>query len=282
MVDQIRQVVVVSDLHCGCQVGLCPPKVALDSGGVWSHGPTQKAIWEVWSHFWTEWVPRVTRGEPYAVVVNGDAMDGAHHRSKTQITQNFADQIKIAYEVLAPVRDACDGRFYMVRGTEAHVGQCAENEEMLAQSLDAVRNDLGNASSYDLWMDVGNRLVHFTHHIGTTSRMAYETSALMGEYTEMLATAARWRRPAPDFVVRSHRHQHIQITAPTANVYGTTFTTPAWQGRTPYVWKVARISETQVGGSLIRVGDEEAYTRHFVRALERSQTIDITEVRDAV
>lgn len=278
---EAKNVIVISDLHCGCQVGLCPPRVTLDTGGSWVQGPTQEAIWAVWERFWNEWVPTVTRGEPYAVVVNGDAMDGAHHGSKTQITQNFADQEEIAYQCLAPIVDRCGGRFFMVRGTEAHVGQCAENEERLARRLGAVQNDAGRHSNYELWLRVGRRLVHFTHHIGTTSRTAYETSALMGEWSEMMTDAGRWHREPPDIVVRSHRHRHIQITAPTANTYGIVFTTACWQARTPFVWKVARVGEPQIGGSLIRAGDEEIYTRHFVVGLERGHVWDITEVSDA-
>lgn len=270
MSGEIRQVVVVSDLHCGCQVGLCPPRVRLDSGGTWRRGPTQEFIGQVWDKLWNVWVPNATRGEPFAVVINGDAMDGAHHGSKTQITQNLADQENIAYEMLAPVMDKCKGNLYVVRGTEAHVGQCAENEERLARRLGAIQNQIGNHSDYELWMDLAGKQVHFTHHIGTTSRVAYETSALMGEFAEMCVDAALSHRQPPDVVVRSHRHRHIEVRKPSANVYGITFTTAAWQARTPYVWKVARVGDPQFGGSLIRVGDEEIYTRHMIEFLPRS------------
>ena len=273
MAENVGNVLVISDLHCGCQVGLCPPQISLDSGGVWKHGPTQRAIWGFWRHFWDVWVPNATRGEPFAVVVNGDAMDGAHHGSKTQITQNFADQEKIAYEVLSPIVDACQGRMRMIRGTEAHVGQCAENEERLARRLGAIPDELGNHSSYDLWLEVGHGLAHFTHHIGTTSRVAYETSALMGEFAEMLTDAGLNQRRPPDVVVRSHRHRHVEVRKPSANVYGIVFTTASWQARTPYVWKVARVGDPQIGGSLIRCGDEELYTRHFTRFLPRSGAV---------
>ena len=272
MSEPIRNVVVISDLHCGCQVGLCPPTVRLDSGGTWHQGPTQRLIYDIWGRFW-DWVDVATRGEPFAVVVNGDAMDGAHHGSKTQITQNFADQQRIAYEILAPIRDKCGGRLRMVRGTEAHVGQCAENEERLAEQLGAIPDETGNHSTYDLWLEVGHGLVHSTHHIGTTSRMAYETSGLMGEFAEMLADAGLNARRPPDVVVRSHRHRHIEVRKPSANVYGIVFTTAAWQARTPFVWKVARVGDPQIGGSLVRCGDEELYTRHFVQFLPRSKSV---------
>lgn len=277
----VNNLIVVSDLHCGCQVGLCPPGVRVDYGSIWNLNVTQERIWAVWREFWDDWVPMVTRGEPFAVLLNGDAMDGSHHRSKTQITHNFSDQQNIAEAALAPVVEACEGRFYMVRGTEAHVGQCAENEERLGRALGSVVMPNGNHTDYELWARVGERLVHATHHIGTTSRTAYETSALQAEWTEMMTDAGRWGREPPDVVVRSHRHRHIQITAPTANTYGITFTTPAWQAKTPFVWKVARIGEPQFGGSLIRAGNEEIYARHYVRTLGRSAVMDIATGGDA-
>ena len=270
----IKNLIMVSDLHCGCQVGLCPPRVRLDSGGWYYQSAFQEKIWHWWKNdFWGEWVPRVTRGEPFAVVVNGDTTDGAHHASKTQITQNFADQQKIAEAVLGPIRDLCGGRMWIVRGTEAHVGQCAENEERLARSLGCVPCEVtGAASHYELWLRVGHGLIHLAHHIGTTGRTAYETSALMAELAEMYVDAGTWHLEAPDVVVRSHRHRHIEIRKPTANVYGIVFTTAGWQGRTPHVYKIpgGRVTQPQFGGSLIRCGDEELYTRHFIRSLQRA------------
>lgn len=264
---------VISDLHCGCQVGLCPPRIQLDSGGWYEQGPTQKAIWSVWGEFW-KWVEVASRGEPFSVLVNGDALDGSHHKSKTQITQNFADQENIAYERLAPVREKAQA-MYFIRGTEAHVGQCAENEERLARRLDCVTNEIGRYSSYERWIRVGHGLVHATHHIGTTSSMAYLSSAPMREYTNMLTSAGRWGNEPPDIVVRSHRHTNIEVKVPTARVYGIVTTTPCWQGPTPFVYKVVRTEEPNWGGILIRCGDEELYTRSFVKIPERGPVHDL-------
>ena len=88
------------------------------------------------------------------------------------------------------------------------------------------------------------------------------------EYVE----AARWHREPPDFIVRSHRHRSIAVDLNSAKGYAAAIVTPAWQGKTPYVWKIpgARISEPQFGGILIRQGDEEFYYRRKVWSLDRS------------
>jgi len=273
----INNVIVVSDLHCGCQYGLCPPHVTLDGGGEYNQSLYQAQVWEWWNEFWDDWVPVVTRGEPYCVVINGDTIDGSHHGSNHQITHNLTDQKNIAFEVLKPIKAKCDGRIYMIRGTEAHVGQSAQEEENLAKLLNAIPDEQGRHSRFELYLKIGNCLSHIMHHIGTTGSMAYETTALMKEFSEACSESARWNIPAPNMVVRSHRHRHSEIRVPTADTYGYCFTTAGWQLKTPFVYKVpgGRLTTPQIGGSLIRQGDEEFYTRHWVKTLPRTKTVEV-------
>lgn len=271
-----RNLVVISDTHCGCRVGLCPPGlVPLDGGGTYQSSALQEKMWALWSAFWSEWVPEVTRGEPFDLVHNGDAIDGTHHRSTTQISHNLEDQQRIAETVLAPVVRQCKesgGTYYHIRGTEAHVGQSGEYEERLARTLGAKPNDQGQYARFDLWKRVGDALVHLLHHIGTTSSAAHESSAVNAELTAEYVEAARWGREPPDFIVRSHRHRSIAVDLNSAKGYAAAIVTPAWQLKTPYVWKMpgARISEPQLGGICIRQGDEEFYYRRRVWTMDRS------------
>lgn len=279
----IRNLIVVSDTHCGCRLGLCGPDgVSLDNGGRYMPSVFQKKMWSLWRQFWDDWVPEVTRGEPYDLVHNGDAIDGVHHNSTTQISHDIQDQINIGYEVMAPEVAKVKkkgGTYYHIRGTEAHVGQSGVYEEMLAQRLGAKPNSLGQYARFDLWKRVGKDsrrvhapLVHLLHHIGTTSSAAHEASAVNAELTASYVEAARWRREPPDYVVRSHRHRSIAVDLNSAKGYAAGIVTPAWQGKTPFVWKVpgARISEPQIGGIMIRQGDEEHYYRRWVQTFERS------------
>lgn len=272
--NALNNLIIVSDLHAGCRAGLCPKEIKLDEGGIYKRSLFQDFLGDTWDEFWNVWVPTVCRKEKFGILINGDAVDGSHHGSKTQISQNFADQENIAYEMLAPLVDRCHGNLFMVRGTEAHVGQSAENEERLAKRLGAVCTN-GQHTQYEYWIRVGHGLVHASHHIGTTGRAAYETSALMGELIEMYVEAAKWKDEAPDFVVRSHRHRHIKVEVPTSNIYGVVFTTPGWQGKTPFTHKIpgGRTQRPQFGGAIIRCGDEEMYSRHFTRSLPRQEPI---------
>lgn len=269
----VNNLIVISDLHCGCQMGLCPRNgIRLDNNGTYKPSTAQVRVLDHWDYFWKTWVPKVTRGEPYAVAVNGDAIEGIHHRSVTQISSNIEIHRRIAYEMLAPVR-AKAATMYMVRGTEAHTGQSGQDEEELAKDLDAMRNPEGRASRDSLWVQVGNCRVHLAHHVGTTSSTAYEASAPLRGLVSMFEAAGRWGHKAPDVVVRSHRHQHVEARVPTARGYGIVFTTPAWQLPGPFVYKVSpdKAEFPQIGGSLVRQGDEEFYTRHYVQTIKQQR-----------
>lgn len=272
----IHNLVVVSDTHCGCQLALCPPKVTLDEGGTYHQSPLQKKLWAMWQEFWGEWVPTYTHGEPFAVVHNGDAIDGKHHDSTTQITHNIKDQCQIAIEVMQPIVELCEGRYYHIRGTEAHVGKSAATEEGLAAALGAIPDAHQHARN-DLWIQVGDGLVHLLHHIGSTGSLAYETTAVMKELTESFVEAARWGRRPPDMLVRSHRHRYSELAIPTNRGKSRAVVTPAWQAKTPFAWKIpgARLSTPMFGGLVIRWAEESQtlFIREKVWTVEPSPVV---------
>ncbi|MDD5343100.1 MAG: hypothetical protein PHW12_01625 [Smithella sp.] len=269
--DPVKNVIVVSDTHCGCQLGLCPETVKLDGGGNYHASSLQLKVLAWWNEFWNVWVPMVTHGEPYIIVVNGDAMDGNHHDAVTQITHNLADQQRIAEQILKPVIEKAE-KYYHIRGTEAHVGKSGQNEEALARALGAVPDESGNCARWDLWLNLAGRRIHFTHHIGTTSSASYESTAVHKELVEAYVEAGRWGYEPPDIVVRSHRHRGYKIEIATKNGLGIAIITPGWQLKTPFVYKLlsGRSGTPQIGGILIRLGDEDGlYTRTFTKELSR-------------
>jgi hypothetical protein len=275
----VRNLIVISDTHAGCRLSVIHPSgIQLDGGGRYLPSAFQEKLWALWTEFWESWVPQVTKGEPFDLVHNGDALEGCHHRATTQISHNLEDQQRIAEAVLAPAVAKCKrsgGTYYHIRGTEAHVGQSGEYEERLARTLGAKPTADGQYARWDLWKRVGSSkgpLVHLLHHVGTTGSAAHEASAVNAELTAEYVEAARWGRQPPDFIVRSHRHRSIAVDLNSARGYAAAIVTPAWQGRTPFTWKIpgARISEPQVGGILIREGDEEFFYRRWVRTFDRS------------
>lgn len=268
--EPVTNLVVISDIHAGCRMGLCPPTgITLDEGLPVTITPLQETMWYFWGEFWA-WVTKTLRREKFDLVFNGDGLDGVHHKSTGQITHNLTDQVEIAYQILAPcVKRA--RHYFHIRGTEAHVGQSGQEEEALAKRLGAVPNSVGQYARYDLWKKVGPGLVHILHHIGTTGSQAYEATAVHKEMVESFVEAARWDYTRPDIIVRSHRHRHFETTFTTARGAARAVVTPGWQGKTPFVWKLAggRLAPPQFGGIIIRYHpkDEVLYTREFVRSI---------------
>lgn len=282
---KVSNIVYISDTHCGCRLALCPPEgVRLDDGGFYKPSPFQDKIYEMWRYFWDVHVPETIKGEPYVVVHNGDAVDGVHHNSTTQISHNLNDQEEIAYQLLAPIVDGA-AAYYHIRGTEAHVGKSAAAEERLARRLGAVPNEDGQYARYDLWKEIGPNgdLVHFLHHIGTTGSQAYEATAVYKELIEEMVEAARWANQRPTVIVRSHRHRAIEISSPIGGDddhetnMAMSIVSPAWQGKTPFVWKIpgGRLATPQFGGGVLRYHEKDnvLFNRLKVWTVGRSKTI---------
>lgn len=275
-----RNLVIISDTHGGCRLGLCPPMpMPLDDGGNYLASDFQRKVWDLWREFWDVFVPEATNSEPYDLVHAGDALDGVHHNSTTQISQNIEDQLTIAEATLRTEVDKCrhfGGDYYHIRGTEAHVGKSGVYEEQLAKRLCAKPNRDRQFARYALWKRVGGAdgpLVHVLHHIGTTSSTARETSAVNAEITAHFSEAAQWGHEPPDIIVRGHRHRYSAIELPTKRGRATSVVTPGWQGKTPFAFKIAgaRLTEPQFGGLVIRFNDEGVfYVRSFVKTLDRS------------
>ena len=266
-----RNAIVVSDPHIGCRLGLCRPEgIKLDDGGKYLPSPLQLKVWAMWREFWDDWVPMVTRGEPYILIVNGDGLEGVHHGSTTQISQNLEDQSELGYQILGPEVDKAEG-YYHIRGTEAHVGKSGVEEERLAKRLGATPNKEGQYARWDLWIRIDRALVHAAHHIGTSGSLAYETSAIHKELEQAFVEAGRWNDEIPDVLVRSHRHRNAETRIQTYKGFATSCTTAGWQLKTPFTYKIAgaRQTQPQIGGTLIRCGDEDIYTRHKLWKIER-------------
>jgi hypothetical protein len=274
----INNAVFISDTHCGCGLAICPPEgVELDDGGTYMPSKLQRQIYAYWEEFWGEHVPEVTHGEPYIVIHNGDAIDGVHHSSTTQITHNLTTQARIVVDLMKPIiaNPRCV-EYIHIRGTEAHVGKSAEQEEAVAKELGAKPNAEGQYARYDLWLEVGTGLVHSLHHIGTTGSQAYESTAIHKELVESFTEAGRWGRRPPDIIVRSHRHRAIETNIPTHNGKARAVVTACWQGKTPFVWKIpgGRISTPQFGGLVVRYAPDSGvlFVREKVWSIAPSKT----------
>jgi len=274
--SDIRYLVVVSDLHAGSAVGLCPPGFRLDDGNRVTLSDPQRAIWAQWRLFWDEFVPRATGGSPYAVVVNGDVTEGRHHDQTQLFGGGETDHVHCAVELLRPIRERVGRNFFMVRGTEAHSGPASCLDEFVADALGANPGDGHTASHWELWLDFGPYLVHCAHHVGTTSATAYEHSALSREIVANLVESAQWDERRADVIVRSHRHRYAAAEIPSGSGAAMILVTPAWQLKTAYIYKKVSMRRPQIGGLVIGYDEFGVYRRTFIWTPPRKGVIPLT------
>lgn len=270
-----RPIVVVSDLHVGCGLAVMPREGAAH-GSTNEHQPSQLQLklCDWWDEFWA-WVEKETGGG-YNVVVNGDSIDGVHHRAVSQWTHNTDVQRAAAVQLLRPVRERAH-RMFMTDGTEAHVGPSSSDEESIARELKTDRpSGRGPHSLAQLFYSCGDdSLIHFAHHMPTSLSPFTKSSGLQKEIIYGYTHSGRLRLQAPNLYVRSHRHECGVVGEPIRAKSGTTqmafaWCTSPWQLMGPYMNKFPRGGAvSEIGGLLIKFGDEGAYCKPWVRWVDR-------------
>lgn len=222
--------VIVSDLHCGSTVAVAPPEIEL-SEVVVKANPFQLWLWECWQHLWGEWVPSVTDGSAFVLVVNGDCIEGVHHHTKQVMHVDEGEHLKIAEAVLKPALEQAT-KTYLVKGTESHVKNL---ERVLGSTIRAEPDPATGEHAWDvLPLEIHDCLGHYRHHINTTSRPYLEGSQLSIHLGVERIEAARQGYRAPRYIARAHRHRHGVFS----DGQGMSFVTGAWQGLTRYGHKV--------------------------------------------
>lgn len=252
--SKARHFVVVSDLHCGSSVALCPPgMVSVDEGTPLPQNDHQKWLWEHWEEFW-RWVPtQLGPRQDVTLVVNGDMIEGNHHRA-IQAWPCTDDHISAAVNILRPLA-AQFTRTYVVVGTEAHTKMA---EHGIAKAIGAKKHPDGKYASDVLNIEVGDRLLLWAHHCSTTSR-EWLTSGEPGRLLSNARLAAiNARHKPPNFVGAAHRHRYDRWEdgGDQCCVIG-----PAWQMLTRYGYKVVTHARPHVGGYIVTVDDDDIIVR---------------------
>ena len=264
---------IVSDLHCGSTLGLCPPEgIQLDDGGWYQPSTPQKELWGCWEEYWQAVKSALQPGDRLFVVVNGDAVDGDHHGTAQIVSRNMAaTQHAIALATLQPAIDLNPKRFVVIRGTEAHVGGSGAHEEALARALpvQTIGNDKTGAHSHWHWQAVSEGvLMDFAHH-GSVGKLPHTRSnPAKALAVKIMVAAARHGTRMPDVVYRSHAHQ----AADTFTEFPVrVIQTRAWQLSTAYVERIAAGSLPEIG-AVIQINEGGQFSVHkFDVSWERAE-----------
>lgn len=225
-------------------MALCPPEVQRDDGDTWLPSKAQLWIRQCWTGFW-EHVYNGTKesNAKLYVVVNGECCEGVHHGTQQIITPNMEIQRAAAAELLEPIAKRAD-RFFVVRGTEAHSGKSASEDEAVAADLGAEKGEeTGAYSWWHLELEASGVHVTFDHHATTYGwRPWTEQPAAARQSAIVLNECAQRGEVPPHVCVYGHGHYLAdsgQYTRPRV------FYTPGWQLRTAY-------SHRRGGGHRIR------------------------------
>jgi hypothetical protein len=237
----IRIAVVVSDLHCGSKVALCPPEYEREDGSIYKASPLQQWLWGCWEEAWV-WAYDLIGDDEFALIVNGDVTEGNHHGTKEIWAVDDVDHMECAVEVLKP-HAARAAKTLVSLGTECHT---AGMEHAVARRLGAVpppgANQKGGAWNR-IDVDIAGTRCCFRHHITTTSRPYLEASALSIHLGVERLEAVNNGEDPPRVLGCAHRHRYGQFS----DGEGLCFVTPPWQMLTRYGHKVVGGARTKPG-----------------------------------
>ena len=236
---RIELLAVASDFHSGSTVALMPPRLELAEGLIVEPNALQAWFWKCYQDS-LRWLDAKIAGDPFALALNGDLIEGDHHRSDQIIGRNISDHIDCAEATLKPFVDRAQKTF-ITRGTECHVGN---TEATLGKILNAEKNPETGRHVFDrLTLEICGVRVVIRHHVTTTSRPWLESNGLGAELASEQLNAVRNGEPMPRILCVGHRHVggHVQTTD------GICIATPAWQGLTKHGHKVVPSSRCKPG-----------------------------------
>ena len=238
--EQIRSILVVSDLHCGSTVALLPPEFETIEGQAVKQNKVQKWLWECWLDATGPWLKSVIGDAPFALVINGDAIEGVHHGTTQVVSPDPADHRVAAEQVLAPLAERAS-LVVVVKGTEVHT---LNSEVQMGHNLGASRHPSTGLTAADRWLiDCAGVRCGCRHHIGTSARAYLEASQLSIHLGNEQIEAARVGHPVPRVLGCAHRHRYGRYD----DAHGLCFVSPPWQFLTRFGHKVVSAAVTKPG-----------------------------------
>jgi len=194
-----RILLVVSDLHCGSEVGLMPPESEIRTGNRIGFGGNvhQEWLWHCWTDLQSQFA-RIRGKDRYALLLNGDLTEGVHHKSIEALTQSVEDHANMAIAAVGGLAGKAEKSFVTL-GTEVHTGLI---ENYIAKAIGSAG---GRARGKWLFRMAGC-LVDATHHIGTTSRAYLEAGALSIAMGNARLNSMRCGQEPARVYLRGHRH----------------------------------------------------------------------------
>lgn len=248
-----------ADQHAGSTVGLMPYVVKTDDGNDFKANKAQRWLWRNWNNGYVARVKEISDkyGVNYTAILNGDVIEGNHHKNLQVVSHNETTQERIAEQALKPLLDDPRAeRVYFLRGTYAHVGEQAQLEERVAENWKNTVKDGDNYSWRILHLDANGLRFNIAHH-APIGRLLWTRPNSLGK----LAISAeihgyrRYGRP-PDIVVRAHNHIYLDSGSLfPVRIIGL----PSWQLTTGYIDRLDPDALASIGGVIFTIWSKTDY-----------------------
>jgi len=250
---------VLSDLHCGSQWGLMPPRWTppkKNYGATVEANVGQKYLWEWFIWYAKAWSNVVGKEGLDLLIINGDAIDGKQPKPKSTglITADLQWQAHIAGQCLTQFVDIVrPKKIIRTIGTGYH--------EQPDNPLPALDKEVGISSvDEEFNIETQTGIIQVQHDPGSGGAI-YKGTIIDREILWSIITAALGKAPNANIIIRSHLHYHH-----TMQTHGKTFIlTPCWQLQTSHARKKNRYRWTPDIGGVLLVRDDTAYCGYSVR-----------------
>jgi hypothetical protein len=230
-----QAILVVSDLHCGSIYGMLPPDFAHQDGTPKIPNPGQEYLWACW----LDMIQRVSKLPIFAVVVNGDAVEGEERRAKgAELCMPLMnDQAECAAVCLRELKANLknDPPIFVIRGTPYHDSEGGNTAETVADKISArpyKGYGAGRLCHRAMDLEHDGVIVNFSHGTSVAGGL-YRATPPDREAVWSALAGKEGKTAKADAVVRGHAHIFVHVEHPSKHaVIG-----PAWQLQTDYMGK---------------------------------------------
>jgi hypothetical protein len=244
-----RLLLVLSDLHSGSRYAVVRPGTMTSSGSLVGLTPAQEWLWPAWDDVWAR-ADDYIDGDPFALACNGDMIEGKHHGGRELWSDDVADHVRAAVDLLEPIAKRATS-VVVTMGTECHVEM---SEIGIGAALGALVHPQTRQPAGNRWdVRIAGCPVAIKHHMGTSTRPWTGATQLSVQQSLEQLTAARSGAPIPRAICLAHRHQPDVLT----NRHGVVVVTAPWQVLTRYGHKVVGHERPAVGLAVLDWRDRD-------------------------
>lgn len=238
MSDSPTCALIVSDLHLGSDCAIMRPGFVTEEGNEIGVNLVQEWFWMQMQDLLAQAIKRAA-GRKYVLILNGDLIEGNHHRTKEILMVDEFEHARAAIYTIKPlVKNA--SHVFITEGTECHTGNL---ERYIGKEIGANPTKGGKYAWPILNIKIHGSMGSVRHHMPTTSRAWLTASQYSIQSTNAQIEAVRAHRDVPVWFAGAHRHKQ-GVFFDGDIVFAVT---PSWQALTRFGRKVVPDANVRPG-----------------------------------